>query len=64
MNKVNLKRLNKNQRSFLIKVCFFIFLLVVVALLYLESKAIIDVVYFILILILFIRFLILKLYHV
>ena len=57
------KNLTKEQKGFLYKTCFFVVLLVVIALMYLESKLLIDAVYFLIILATFVRFLILKLYH-
>lgn len=50
-------------KSFLIKIIFFLALLTVVGFMYLESKIIIDAVYFMIVLVLFIRFLIVKLYQ-
>lgn len=55
--------LTSERKSFFIKVIFFILLLILVGFMYLESRMVIDVVYFIVILCLFIRFLILKLYR-
>lgn len=55
--------LTSERKSFFIKVIFFILLLILVGFMYLESRMVIDVVYFVVILCLFIRFLILKLYR-
>lgn len=50
------------KKSFFLKVCFFVILLLFVGGMYLESGLIIDAVYFIIVLSLFIKFLIVKLY--
>lgn len=55
--------LTSERKSFFIKVIFFVLLLTLVGFMYLESKMVIDVVYFVVILCLFIKFLILKLYQ-
>lgn len=51
-----------NSKEFIIKVIFFIILLTFVALLYMESKLLIDAFYFCVVLVIFIRFLIIRLY--
>lgn len=55
--------LTEDQKSFLIKIIFFIVLLSLVALMYLESGMLKDALYFIVVFILFIKFLIIKLYY-
>ena len=50
-------------KSFVIKLAFFMALLALTGLMYLESHALLDAVYFIVILTLFIRFIIMKLYQ-
>ncbi len=51
-----------NRKGFIIKIIFFICLLTFSALLYLESNKPVDMVYFVVVFITFIRFLIMKLY--
>ena len=63
MKKVKFQKLNKNTKSIMYKTFFFVFLLIVIAMLYMESRALIDAVYFMVVLTIFIRFIILKLYH-
>lgn len=55
--------LTEDKKSFLIKIIFFIVLLSLVALMYLESGMLKDALYFIVVFILFIKFLIIKLYY-
>lgn len=54
--------LTGTRKSFLLKVAFFIILLFFAGAMYVESKMLIDAVYFIIVLALFIKFLIVKLY--
>ena len=51
------------KKSFRIKVIFFISLLIAVAISFFESMRIEDLIYFFIVLILFIKYLIVKLYH-
>ncbi len=53
----------ENKKSFVLKVLFFIIVLVIIAALYFESLHIIDAVYFSIVFLLFIKYLIMKLYH-
>lgn len=53
----------KRRNDILIKSAFFLVLLVSIGLIYLDSHMLIDALYFIGVLILFIRFLIVKLYQ-
>lgn len=55
--------LTEDKKAFYFKVLFFIFLLAISLLMYIESKLIIDAFYSLVILILFIRFLVVKLYQ-
>ena len=55
--------LTDNKKAFYSKVLFFILLFVLSLLMYIESKLIIDAFYSLVILILFIRFLVVKLYQ-
>lgn len=55
--------IGKEKRSFIIKICFFLVLLLIVGLMYFESKRSMDLAYFVVILSLFLRFLVVKLYH-
>lgn len=50
------------RKSFLLKVAFFIVLLFFAGAMYIESRMLIDAAYFVIVLALFIKFLILKLY--
>lgn len=52
-----------DKRNFIIKIIFFLTLLSMIALMYFESGAIKDVFYFAVVLVLFVKFLIIKLYH-
>lgn len=60
---MKLKTFSRDRKGFIYKTLFFVSLLIILAFTYFESKALIDVVYFIVVLAIFIRFLILKLYH-
>lgn len=51
------------KKSFIAKVIFFISLLIAVLISYIESSRIEDIIYFVGVLILFIKYLIAKLYH-
>lgn len=53
----------EHKKSFVLKVIFFATILVIVAALYFESLHIIDAVYFGIVLLLFIKYLIMKLYR-
>lgn len=55
--------LMENRKSFLIKVAFFIALLMFIGFMYLESNMVLDAVYFVVVLALFIKFLVVKLYQ-
>lgn len=55
--------LTDDKKSFITKVIFFLILLSIIALIYLESGVLKDLVYFAIVFILFIKFLIIKLYH-
>lgn len=55
--------LMENRKGFLIKVAFFIALLMFIGFMYLESNMVLDAVYFVVVLALFIKFLVVKLYH-
>ena len=57
------KELIGNKNSFLLKVMFFVLLSMFSILIYLESHKVIDIVYFGVVFVLFIRFLYIKLYH-
>lgn len=57
------KELIGNKNSFLLKVLFFVLLSFFSILIYLESHKVIDIVYFGVVFVLFIRFLYIKLYH-
>lgn len=57
------KELIGNKNSFLLKVLFFVILSLFSILIYLESHKVIDIVYFGVVFVLFIRFLYIKLYH-
>lgn len=57
------KELIGNKNSFLLKVLFFVLLSMFSILIYLESHKLIDIVYFGVVFVLFIRFLYIKLYH-
>lgn len=57
------KELIGNKNSFLLKVLFFVLLSLFSILIYLESHKVIDIVYFGVVFVLFIRFLYIKLYH-
>ena len=61
--KMDHKEVLEKRRNFLYKVIFFVILLLFAGFMYIESNMPIDAVYFGVILILFIRFLIIKLYH-
>lgn len=52
-----------NKKSFIIKLIFFIMILSITLLLYFESTSIMDIVYFIVVFIMLIRYLYIKLYH-
>ncbi len=52
-----------NNKDFIIKIVFFMALLISVGSLYLSSKLLIDIIYFIIVLILFFKYLWIKLYH-
>lgn len=54
--------LTGNKKSFLLKTVFFVILLLFAGAMYLESRMIIDAAYFVMVLFLFVRFLIVKLY--
>lgn len=54
--------LTGNKKGFLLKIIFFLGLLTTIALIYMESKMAIDALYFIVVFVLFIRFLFIKLY--
>lgn len=56
-------KLIENKKSFILKVSFFLILLIFSMLIYLESRRVIDVLYFSVVLVLFIRFLSIKLYQ-
>lgn len=60
---MNHKEVLKERKNFLYKVIFFVILLMFAGFMYIESNMLIDAVYFGVVLILFIRFLIIKLYH-
>lgn len=60
---MNHKEVLEEKKSFLYKVIFFVILLMFAGFMYIESNMLIDAVYFGVVLILFIRFLIIKLYH-
>lgn len=60
---MNHKEVLEEKKNFLYKVIFFVMLLVFAGFMYIESNMLIDAVYFGVVLILFIRFLIIKLYH-
>ena len=55
--------ITNNSGNLIIKTSLFMALLIIVGLIYFESKNIVDLVYFSIILGLFLRFLIVKLYH-
>ncbi len=55
--------LTEDKKSFAFKIVFFLALLSLIALIYFESRLLIDAVYFAIVFILFIKFLIIKLYH-
>lgn len=55
--------LTGERKSFFIKVIFFLSLLTIVGFMYLESNMLVDAAYFGIVLVLFIRFLIVKLYR-
>ncbi|MEE0700264.1 MAG: hypothetical protein U0M66_06765 [Bacilli bacterium] len=55
--------LMENRKGFLIKVAFFIALLMFIGFMYLESNMVLDAVYFVVVLALFIKFLVVKLYQ-
>lgn len=55
--------LTEDKKGFIIKVIFFLALLSLVALMYLESHMLKDALYFVVVLVLFIKFLIIKLYY-
>lgn len=55
--------LTGSKKSYVIKIVFFMFLLVFSALMYIESHMLIDVLYCFLVLILFVKFLSMKLYQ-
>ena len=50
--------------SIILKVLFFMTILVAAAMMYMKSKSIVDIGYFCVVFVLFIKFLIVKLYHV
>lgn len=52
-----------DHKGFLIKVTFFIALLMLIGFMYLESNMVLDAVYFVVVLTLFIKFLFVKLYQ-
>lgn len=53
----------EHKKSFVLKILFFIIILAVIGTLYFESAHIIDIIYFSIVLFIFIRYLIMKLYH-
>lgn len=53
----------ENKKSFFCKVTFFLVLLAFALLIYLESNLLKDLFYFVIVFVLFIRFLLIKLYH-
>lgn len=55
--------LTEDKKSFVIKVIFFLVLLLCTALIYFESRLLKDALYFGLVLVFFIKYLIIKLYH-
>lgn len=61
---VNRKERRTEINSFIIKVLFFMTILVATAMMYMKSKSIVDIGYFCVVFVLFIKFLIVKLYHV
>lgn len=60
---MNRKEVLEERRCFITKVMFFLILLMFAGFMYIESNMLIDVVYFVAVLVLFVRFLLLKLYH-
>lgn len=60
---MNRKEVLEERKSFLYKVIFFVVLLMFSAFMYIESNMLIDAVYFGVVLVLLIKFLIIKLYH-
>ncbi len=56
-------KLIKNTKDFIGKLIFFLILLTFSILMYFESHTIIDVIYFVLVCILFFKFITVKLYH-
>ena len=61
---MNRKERRAEINSFIIKVLFFITILVAAVMMYIENSSIVDIGYFFVVFILFIKFLIVKLYHV
>lgn len=57
------KELVGNKNGFILKIMFFLILLVFSMLIYLESHKVIDIIYFGIVFVLFLRFLSIKLYH-
>ncbi len=61
---MNRKERRAEINSFIIKVLFFITILIAAAMMYIENRSIVDIGYFFVVFVLFIKFLIVKLYHV
>ena len=55
--------LTKEKKGFILKVLFFISLLLLIGFIYLDSRLLKDAIYFVVVFILFIKFLFIKLYH-
>lgn len=61
--KVNRKKISTERKSTFIKIAFLLSLLICAAFMYMESRLLIDVAYFAVVAVIFIRFIIVKLYH-
>lgn len=53
----------KDKKSLVVKILFFMILLSFIGLMYFESRLVKDAIYFAIVLIIFIKFLVIKLYH-
>lgn len=60
---MNRKEVIEERNSTILKIIFFLGILTFIGLIYLESHLLFDAAYFVLVLIFFIKFLIIKLYH-
>lgn len=60
---MNRKKISTERKSTFIKIAFLLSLLICAAFMYMESRLLIDVAYFAVVAVIFIRFIIVKLYH-